>query len=506
MKMVKGLLLGSAAGIVAVAGAQAADLPVKAKAVEYVKICSLYGAGFYYMPGTNLCIKIGGYVRNQHYWNYGSTGTASNFTGVGSNNSRSNAGDHDYIIRSRTILTADVRHQSEYGTIRAYMNIGHSADSPGAAALYANRAFLQFAGFTLGKASSYFDFYSSPAVAYLAAHPGSDTGDGGWHVAAYTAQFGNGFSATLSIEEPRRTAIWNSSVVSGGVSQSFVVGNQPTSSYGNVNAPDIVGNLRVEQAWGAAQLMGALHQVRATYYGTTANGAVTNGHPNDEWGWVIGAGARIKLDQITPGSYFQGQIHYTEGAVRYLAHTPFGTTSSYARFDSGPVGTLGDLGLGWVMDGMYTGATAPAGTSIQLTKGWGFNASYEHVWNPKWRTSVYGGFMAINYNSIASAAICAQPANAATASATALGTGNVGSYTGACNPDWSTWWIGSRTQWNITPAFYLGVDVLYTRLNSMSGSTVALGAAALSRPAGTYALADQDGVAVSFRAHYDFLP
>ena len=46
MKMVKSLVLGSAATLVAMGGAQAADLPVKAKAVEYVKICSLYGAGF----------------------------------------------------------------------------------------------------------------------------------------------------------------------------------------------------------------------------------------------------------------------------------------------------------------------------------------------------------------------------------------------------------------------------------------------------------------------------
>ena len=63
MKLVKSLLLGSAAGLIAVGGAQAADLPVKAKAVEYVKICSLYGAGFYYIPGTDTCIKLGGYLR-----------------------------------------------------------------------------------------------------------------------------------------------------------------------------------------------------------------------------------------------------------------------------------------------------------------------------------------------------------------------------------------------------------------------------------------------------------
>lgn len=54
MKTVKSLLLGSAASLVAVSAAQAADLSVKAKPVEHLKICSLYGAGFYYMPGTDL--------------------------------------------------------------------------------------------------------------------------------------------------------------------------------------------------------------------------------------------------------------------------------------------------------------------------------------------------------------------------------------------------------------------------------------------------------------------
>src|SRR5690242_314579 len=68
MKTVRSLLLGSAAGIVAVAGAQAADLPVKAKPVEYVKVCSLYGAGFWYVPGTDTCLKIGSYVREDVGW------------------------------------------------------------------------------------------------------------------------------------------------------------------------------------------------------------------------------------------------------------------------------------------------------------------------------------------------------------------------------------------------------------------------------------------------------
>ena len=75
MKMVKSLLLGSAAGLVAVAGAQAADLPVKAKPVEYVKVCSIYGVGFFYIPGTDTCIKIGGWVRAEVDFNAGGSHT-----------------------------------------------------------------------------------------------------------------------------------------------------------------------------------------------------------------------------------------------------------------------------------------------------------------------------------------------------------------------------------------------------------------------------------------------
>ena len=63
MNTIKNLVLGTAAALLAISGAQAADLPAKAKAVQYVKICSLYGAGFYYIPGTETCIKLGGYAQ-----------------------------------------------------------------------------------------------------------------------------------------------------------------------------------------------------------------------------------------------------------------------------------------------------------------------------------------------------------------------------------------------------------------------------------------------------------
>ena len=74
MTKIKSLLLGTAAGLLAVGGVQAADMPVKAAPVNYVKICSLYGDGFYYIPGTDTCLKLGGYLRVQAEYNMGGGG------------------------------------------------------------------------------------------------------------------------------------------------------------------------------------------------------------------------------------------------------------------------------------------------------------------------------------------------------------------------------------------------------------------------------------------------
>ena len=71
MKIINRAVLGTAACLVASSGGQAADLPVKAKAVEYARICSLYGNGFYFIPGTDTCIKLGGYLRADVTFNGG---------------------------------------------------------------------------------------------------------------------------------------------------------------------------------------------------------------------------------------------------------------------------------------------------------------------------------------------------------------------------------------------------------------------------------------------------
>src|SRR5438552_11228504 len=212
MKLIKSLILGSTAGLVAMSGAQAADLPVKAKAVEYVKVCSLYGAGFWYIPGTDTCIRIGGAIRldaaiggnvyDAPFWQ----GTASGSQAFGRNY---------YTTRARFNLTEDTRTATEYGVLRTFANVqmdwtgnGGSAIA-GGAPVEVDYAFIQFAGFTIGKAVSEFDpqwALSKPTIS-SGFNAGSNNATG-INQLAYTATFGNGVSGTISIEDgqPYRTA------------------------------------------------------------------------------------------------------------------------------------------------------------------------------------------------------------------------------------------------------------------------------------------------------------
>ena len=69
--------------------------------------------------------------------------------------------------------------------------------------------------------------------------------------------------------------------------------------------------------------MGALHQVNATYYSGTGGsvGSLVSGHPDDKLGWVVGAGIKLNAPMIGQGDYFQAQVNYTEGALRYVFQT-----------------------------------------------------------------------------------------------------------------------------------------------------------------------------------------
>jgi len=379
------------------------------------------------------------------------------------------------------------------------------------------RGFIQIAGFTFGKATSFFDFTSTAAVAYNAGMVhNSDTGDAGHMIASYTAQFGNGLSATIGAEQARRRGTVNLNATTtaagtGGSEFNLATLLTPCNDLGglqgtvtssttncNVGLQDIVGNIRIDQAWGSAQISAAAGDRSAGYYSGVAGVSVGEGqgHPGSVWGWAVSGGLRLNAPMIGPGDYFQVQGIYSEGMTGYLSQTPGGAAMDLWKGNT--------VGYGFWSDGVYTNATTAGGTggSVQLTTGWSVFGSYEHFWTPSLRTSVYGSYVELNHNGAAKTAICTTQGAGAGLSSSA--------FQGAtCNPDWSSWNVGTRSQWNITKDLYVGLDVIYLKLNSATSNaagTVNLNAASGGKPVGTYTVSDQDAWAATWRIHRDIVP
>jgi hypothetical protein len=491
-----------------------------------VKICTLYGDGFYYIPGTDICLKVGGYVRGEYFYNYGSSGTNGPFAGTSGTKDRFEG--HDFLMRTRAYAWFDSRQQTEYGTLRSYLQLGVNYDSPGSTntTFSANRAFIQFAGFTIGTAQSFYDFYSAPASSYFGP-PSSDTGDSGWKVFAYTQQYGNGFSATFSFEEPRGIAM-----VSGGTPANNagilnpqlgnpLLGTTSDLDRAKIRFPDIVQNWRVDQAWGSAQLMVAAHDASGAYYaattgtpagsacvtavqGAAAIGTITGseacGHPADKVGWAVGGGARLNA---YGGDYFQFQVNYTQGAVRYAGQTIPGGFGGVNQFNGA------NVGYGFFSDGVFNTQTG----EVQLTTVWGVNAAYDHLWLPNFRTSVYGSYLANRYSDAANLALCNAQTNALAGAVSFVGSvapsGLIlpGTSTiGACNNNWNLWMVGSRTQYNFTPWFYVGFDVIYSKLETASNGAIVTYTSNTAKPTALYGVTDQDNYGLRIRVHRDIVP
>jgi hypothetical protein len=209
------------------------------------------------------------------------------------------------------------------------------------------------------------------------------------------------------------------------------------------------------------------------------------------------------------GDYIQTQVNYTQGALRYVFQTP---NSNHGINDGSQAsfGVLSDGVFGGLLNGTAVGGTL--GTGVDLTTAWNVNAAYEHFWSPRWRTSLYGGYAKVTYGGEANNLPCT---GTTLAPGTLVGATPVSTNFG-CSMDWQTWWVGSRTQWNITKDFYMGLDVMYSKLNSanfgagtvnFSGTpTLIVNNRALLVGGGAAVAEDMDNWSFRFRVHRDFYP
>src|SRR5262249_54065740 len=207
MIVTKRMLLGSAAALTVISSTQAADLPVKAKPVEYVRICSLYGEGFYYIPGTDVCLKVGGYVQADYAWNTAGSGQAHY---SGSNSGAQDRTTNPYSSRHRAHFNFDSRTQTGYGTLRTYVAIHIENRDLNSVTVSPARAFIQWAGFTFGHTKSYTDVPGTPGGdgfrSLFQQQAISDTGANGTNQIAYTWDLGNGMTLNVGADERRTKA------------------------------------------------------------------------------------------------------------------------------------------------------------------------------------------------------------------------------------------------------------------------------------------------------------
>src|SRR5207253_726107 len=98
-----------------------------------------------------------------------------------------------------------------------------------------------------------------------------------------------------------------------GVNNISAGGLFGTSDYAGTIAPDIIGVLKVDQAWGLFQASVAAHDNHVAYYGATE----LTGHPSDRWGWAGQLALSIKTPMLGAGDVINVQGVYTNGATRY---------------------------------------------------------------------------------------------------------------------------------------------------------------------------------------------
>lgn len=307
---IKSLLIGSAAALVATTGARAADAIVmpEPEPVEYVRVCDVYGAGFFYIPGTETCLAISGYV----WYQIGASSAVDWYTNT---------------VRAR--VNFDARSETEWGTLRGYVRLQADWDAqnqllggvgttilgvpivPGALTTVSrfgtdglvgvDQAYITLGGLFMG--------YSESLWAAGVLNPGATNwGSHSWsgmaygyqqrHSISYTFNGGNGFFGTLALEDD-----------------------------GNANwMPDIVGKVGIAQGWGAIWVKGAydedLAPAAAALIGARAAGL------SGVDGWAASAGLHLNVPNM-PGSSFRLIGFYASNPNAYSVGSRWSVLASY---------------------------------------------------------------------------------------------------------------------------------------------------------------------------------
>jgi Porin subfamily len=350
---IKSLLLGSAAALVAVSGARAADaVMAEPEAVEYVRVCDAYGAGYFYIPGTETCLKIGGRVRYQ-----------INFSD----------NDNGWRKQAQGLLHFTAKSDTELGTLTSYIemeanslsgNIGGAVISTTGGAVTnvqvdggfgLAHAWIQLGGLKMGRSDTLFDGSINGEF--------DSFGGAAIHFIGYTFTSGNGFTFTLNLEEENNNIDYLPNVVAKA---SYTQGGYTLDAWAAYDDADTA-------AFNDAFSLKAILTAKVSDPFTLQLGATYNSdisfYDND-YTWSVGASGKYQVNEklsITAGAqYFAdnlnpdavvappafqpvtfGEDKWTAGIVVNYVIVPQFTTELAVNYDSG-VGNLDDSVNGYL--------------------------------------------------------------------------------------------------------------------------------------------------------------
>jgi len=358
--------------------------PASAEAAPAYRSCNAYGDAYFAVPGSDLCLAIGGAVAAQleprvmPRWQAApSPGAALPFTAQPRPAQETGGA---FAVG----LSVAARLPTEAGLVSAYVS---AIAGYGGAANFStwnnltrlDLAYLTFAGWTAGRAQSAFDFYAD-AWNFMPLR-GSNART---ELVSYAFAPLPGVTAVLSLENPRTR--W------GAIGQ--IVGPQASAANAGPAAPDLVGAVRIESPFGLAQISGAAHQLRTRY---AAPPSVNQPDASSsQWGFAAQGGLKVNLPSLSDADAMILQATYARGASAYVSGDNQGTFGDFAHAPvAGPY-----IGAGAPNQNIYdydcvVGAQ-PFGR-CDKSSGYAIVAALKHFWTPTVSSSLFASVFGMNY-------------------------------------------------------------------------------------------------------------
>jgi Porin subfamily len=321
---IKSLLIGSAAALVAVSGARAADAVVaEPEAVEYVRVCDAYGAGYFYIPGTETCLKVGGYVRYD--------------IGVGARNGLDTNGDGNgdaFNKLARFQLNVSTAAETDYGTLRTFTETRFTYVR-GATATSLNFAYIELGGLRVGKDESVFTTFAGYAGSVI---NDGIVGYGPFDTTLISYTFTSGaFSGIVSLEDDAGAG--------RGYVPDVVVGAK--YSAGDFAVTGVLGyDESAKGLAGKVRVDGKVGAFSAFIMGGYGNNKVGNIYQPWSGSWAVWAGASVDLSEKATANF---EVDYDKGKnlglalnVKYTVAPGFSITPEVS-YDDAP-GRKGRVG------------------------------------------------------------------------------------------------------------------------------------------------------------------